>query len=231
MNYKRMFDNMFPGFFNDPDIKKIPEEKIYAELIMDLRKFRPKPSSYPCPDNITFGVYDSDIAKLKEAVGQVDEEWIRYFGRKNRAFCAFDGDTVASFCILEGWGMQDALLVGGPGCVGTVQAYRKRGIGLEMVRQATNLLIEEGFNLSWIHYTHLWHWYEKLGYQTVLKWNCRGFIPVFENRRLSEYTCEDYIKDFELDYLGFDGISKRQGESEKASGNQENQQMMEIKDS
>ena len=77
----------------------------------------------------------------------------------------------------------------------------------------------------------MWHWYEKLGYQTVLKWNCRGFIPVFENRRLSEYTCEDYIKDFELDYLGFDGISKRQGESEKASGNQENQQMMEIKDS
>ena len=48
---------------------------------------------------------------------------------------------------------------------------------------------------------------------------------------MSEYTCEDYIKDFELDYLGFDGISKRQGESEKASGNQENQQMMEIKDS
>lgn len=27
-----------------------------------------------------------------------------------------------------------------------------------------------------------------------------------DNASLSEYTYEDYIKDFELDYLGFDGV-------------------------
>lgn len=177
VNYRKMFDSMHPGFFDDAGIKSMSEERLFAELIMDLREFTPKKVPYPCPGDITFGVYHGEIDELKEAVAQVDEEWIQYFGKKNRAFCAFDGDRIAAFCILEDWGNQDGLRIGGPGCVGTIQAYRKKGIGLEMVRRATNIFIEEGFDLSWIHYTHLRHWYEKLGYQTVLKWNCRGFLP------------------------------------------------------
>ena len=177
MNYKIMFDSMFPGFFNDEGIKNLPEESILAELVMDLRSETPAPLPYPCPDNISFGVYHGKIERLNKAVGRVDEEWIRYFGGKNRAFCAFEKDRIASFCILEDWGIQDGLRVGGPGCVGTVPEYRKRGIGLETVRRATNLLSEERFDLSWIHYTHILHWYEKLGYQTVLSWNCKGIFP------------------------------------------------------
>ena len=168
---------MHPGFFNEPGIKSLPEDRVYAEMIMDLRKFTPKPVPYTCPDNITFEIYYGEIEELRKTVGQVDEEWIRYFTGRNRAFCAFDRGTIASFCILEDWGMQDGLHIGGPGCVGTVPAYRKKGIGLEMVRRATIVLTEESFDISWVHYTHLWHWYEKLGYQTVLKWNCRGFFP------------------------------------------------------
>lgn len=34
-----------------------------------------------------------------------------------------------------------------------------------------------------------------------------------ESRSLSEYTFEDYQKDFELDYLGFDGVPDLQGKS------------------
>lgn len=177
MNYSRMFDSMFPGFFNDAGIKGLPEGSVYAELVMDLRKATPHPVPYPCPDNITFGVYHGEIEKLKEAVGRVDKEWGRYFSGRNRAFCAFEKGTIASFCILEDWGIQDGLRVGGPGCVGTVPEYRKRGIGLEMVSQATNLLSEERFDLSWVHYTHLRHWYEKIGYQTVLRWDRNGIIP------------------------------------------------------
>ena len=176
MNYKRLFDNMHPGFFNETGIKNIPEDRVYAELIMDLRISTPEPLPYPCPDNIMYGEYHGELEKIRNTVGRVDEEWIRYYTERSRVFCAFDKNAIASFCILEDWGRQDGLLIGGPGCVGTVPEYRKKGIGLEMVRRATIKLKEEGFDLSWIHYTHLWPWYEKLGYRTVLKWNCKGFF-------------------------------------------------------
>lgn len=178
MDYKSLFDSMHPGFFDEPGIKNLPEDREFAELILDLRRTAPEPVPYPCPDDITFGVYHGEIEKITEAVGLVDEEWIRYFLEGNRVFCAFDGDSIAAFCILEDWGMQDGLHIGGPGCVGTLPEYRKKGIGLEMVRHATNILSEEGFDISWIHYTHLRHWYEKLGYQTVLMWNSGGILQI-----------------------------------------------------
>ncbi len=177
MNYRRLFDSMHPGFFNEPDIKNIPEDRIFAELIMDLRSAVPEPAPYTCPENIKFGLYHGGTETIRETVSRVDEEWVRYFCGKNRVFCGFDGNTIASFCILEDWGKQDGLRIGGPGCVGTIPEYREKGIGLEMVRLATNILKEEEFDISWIHYTHLAKWYEKLGYQTVLRWNSKGFLP------------------------------------------------------
>ena len=58
----------------------------------------------------------------------------------------------------------------------TDPAYRRRGIGLEMVRRATGILKEKGYDISYIHYTGVAHWYAKLGYQTVLRWNGNGFL-------------------------------------------------------
>ena len=34
----------------------------------------------------------------------------------------------------------------------------------------------EGFDLSYIHYTHLEHWYAKLGYRTILRWDRQGIV-------------------------------------------------------
>ena len=176
MDCGKLFDSMFPGFFNEPGIKNIPGDRVFAELVMDLRRSSPEPVPYPCPDHISFGVYHGEIERIKEAVARVDEEWLPYYCEGSRVFCAFDRDTVASFCILEDWGRQDGLLIGGPGCVGTVPEYRKMGIGLEMVSRATNILKENGFDISWIHYTHIWPWYEKLGYRTVLRWSSSGIL-------------------------------------------------------
>lgn len=174
MNYRRLFDNMHPGFFNETGIKNMSEKQIFAELVMDLRRTTPVQVPYSFGDNIEFREYRGDIGEIKEAVGRVDEEWIRYFCETGRFFCAYDRSSIVSFCILEDWGIQDALHIGGPGCVGTIPEYRGKGIGLEMVRRATNVLKKDGFDISWIHYTALWQWYEKLGYQTVLKWNSKG---------------------------------------------------------
>ena len=177
MDHRRAFENMHPGFFDEPGIRNLPAESIFAELIMDLRRSKPSPAPYPCPADIVFGMYRGEPSGIRDTVGLVDEEWIRYFGGRNRVFCAFYGGTIASFCILEDWGLQEGLRIGGPGCVGTVPAYRGMGIGLELVRRATVILADEGFDISWIHYTGLRHWYEKLGYQTILRWNSKGILP------------------------------------------------------
>ncbi len=60
--------------------------------------------------------------------------------------------------------------IAGPGCVGTVLKFRNQGIGLEMVRRVTQLLKEEGYDWSYIHYTGVADWYARLGYERVLRW-------------------------------------------------------------
>ena len=176
MDCEKLFCDMFPGFFDAPGIKSLPEEEVFAELVMDLRETGNMPC-YAYPDGITFGIYKGDAGKLREAVALVDRDWVQYFQEHDRVYCAFDGDRIVSFCILDDFGRHEGLHIGGPGCVGTVPDSRRKGIGLEMVRRATEILKEEGFDLSWIHYTHVGPWYEKLGYRYAVRWNRRGIVP------------------------------------------------------
>ncbi len=176
MDYRKIFNSMFPGFFEEAGIKGLPKDSTFTELIMNLRADKPSELPYEYAGGTDFCVYRGELETLKDAVRRVDGEWTKFFDEKTRSYCAMDGDKIAAFCILEDWGMQDTLRIGGPGCVGTLPEYRKKGIGLEMVRRATMLLKEEGVDISWIHYTHLAHWYEKLGYRTILEWNSEGFL-------------------------------------------------------
>ena len=175
MDFPKLFNLMHPDFFNDPDIQSLPQDYVFTEMILDLRNKIPCPLP-PYPANITFGMYHGELENLHNAVALVEDDWVQFFSDKTKVFCAFDGNTIAAFCILSDWGTFDGLKIGGPGCVGTVPEFRRQGIGLEMVRQATAILRDEGFDLSWIHYTYLEKWYSKIGYHTVLKWNCKGFI-------------------------------------------------------
>ena len=61
--------------------------------------------------------------------------------------------------------------IGGIACVGTIPEYRKMGIGLRLVDLATLYLKKKGFDYSYIHYTHLEKWYNKLGYQGIAKFS------------------------------------------------------------
>lgn len=180
MTFQPLFEEMHPGFFRNHGIAGMPGDWIFSELVMDLRKDVPRHVPFVCPEGIAFGEYHGELRLLREAVGEVDEDWVQYFGKDTPVFCASDRNRVISFCILSDWGRHQDLRIGGPGCVGTIPEYRGKGIGLELVRQATILLREKDFDLSWIHYTHLEHWYQKLGYQTVLKWNSQGIIEIRE---------------------------------------------------
>lgn len=177
MNYAEVFLTINPGFFNRAGIRSIPPEWTSTELVLDLRKDLPAGPPFVCPEGITFGEYHGELAPLHQAVAQVDENWVQYFNEEDRFYCAFDGDKIIAFCCLSEMGEYKGLRVGGPGCVGTIPAYRKQGIGLEMVRLATKQLQKDGYALSWIHYTHLDSWYMKLGYEPVLRWNRDGFLP------------------------------------------------------
>lgn len=176
INPSELFHALHPGFFDKPYIKSLPPEDIFDEQILDLHDYNPSQMTVPCPERITFGMYEGDIAALHKAVALVDEDWVQYFHQGSRVYCAFDGDEVVSFCLLDAFGHYNGLRVGGPGCVGTVPSHRKQGIGLKMVHNATIILKIEGFDLSYIHYTHVGHWYARLGYKTILQWNANGIV-------------------------------------------------------
>ena len=175
MTYAEMFAALQPGFFDKPYIASLPEEEVFEEQIIDLHAWQ-EGAPVPCPDHITFGFYRGDGAALQAVVREVEEDWAQWFGQTDRVFCAYDGDRVVSFCLLDSFGEADGKKVGAPGCVGTLPAYRRQGIGLRMVQKATAILQTEGYDLSWIHYTAVGHWYAKLGYKTVVRWNCKGII-------------------------------------------------------
>jgi len=175
MNYKNIFNQIKPDFFPN---KEIQENKVFTELIMDLHKKNLDLVKTPYPDKIIFDFYKGDSKQLHNAVALVNKNWIQYFDEKTRTLCAFDSNKIVAFCIVDDMGKADGLRIGGPGCVGTIPEYRKKGIGLELVRRATEWLFTEGYDISWIHWTHIEDWYRQIGYEPVLKWNCKGFVEM-----------------------------------------------------
>ena len=175
-DWAALFCRMHSGFFEQPHIRALPEDGVWEEMALDLSGFSADAVKIPVPEGITFGLYRGEIEPLREVVRQVDESWPVIFRPGWRVYCAFDGGQVASFCLLEDMGTYDGLRVGGPGCVGTLPAWRRRGIGLKMVQNATEILKREGFDLSYIHFTGVADWYARLGYRTVLRWSKTGII-------------------------------------------------------
>ncbi|MBQ7848969.1 MAG: GNAT family N-acetyltransferase [Clostridia bacterium] len=176
LDYVDLFHHTHPDFFAQPHIRALPSEYIFDEQVLLLADFDPNALDIPVPAYITYGLYTGDHTTLLAAVRDVDEEWAQWFQPDSRTFVAMDGDKVVSFCLLDDFGEYQGLRIGAPGCVGTVPAYRKQGIGLRMIQLATQMLKDDGYDLSWIHYTHVGHWYARLGYQTVVRWNSRGIV-------------------------------------------------------
>ena len=176
LDCRQMFEDMHPGFFQREYIASLPPESVFAEMVLDLPGFSPDQKKIPVPEGISFGFYRGSHEKLLEAVASVVASWQPYYRKDARVFCAMNQDQIASFCIVEPMGAWRGLRIGGPGCVGTVPAYRRQGIGLKMVQQVTGILKAEGYDISYIHFTGVASWYSKLGYQTILTWNSRGIL-------------------------------------------------------
>ena len=180
-DYEALFREMHPGFFEREYIRSINEEWIYEEMILPLDGFNPDEYRKTFDSSVTFGIFRGGMNELYASIEQVIPAWLQLFDEKTRVYCGFVNGKIASFCMIENMGEHvldgQKVRIGGPGCVGTVPEYRNRGVGLMMVKDVTQILKEEGYDLSYIHYTGVAPWYRKLGYRTVLTWNKHGFLP------------------------------------------------------
>ena len=186
-DYAGLLNGIHPGFFREKSVRTLPAGAIYEEMILDLHAFDPAAFALPVPQNVTFGFYRGDRAALLAAVAAVDADWPQFFSADEKVYCGFADGRIASFCVMEDMGVHEfagrAARFGGPGCVGTLPAFRRRGIGLKMVCDVTALLRDAGCDYSYIHYTGVAPWYARLGYRTCLRWTSAGPLPAGEPGR------------------------------------------------
>lgn len=179
-DYIILFNRMHPDFFESEAIRALPEDLVYEEMILRLNEFDPRSYEKKLDGNVSFGFYEGDIEELKKAVEKVDSDWAQYFGNDRGIYCGYIDGKAASFCIIDDIGEYvingNKLKIGGPGCVGTLPECRHKGIGLTMVNNVTQILKQEGYDISYIHYTGVAQWYAKLGYKTAVKWNRNGIL-------------------------------------------------------
>ncbi|MCM1578337.1 MAG: GNAT family N-acetyltransferase [Ruminococcus sp.] len=176
----QLFNSINPNFFEREHIKSLPRNYFFDEMILELDSFDPLKYSRQPDNSVTFGLFEGELSEIKAAVGKVDINWTHYFNGSQRIYCGYWEGEIASFCMITDFGVHTVngreLKIGGPGCVGTVPRFRDRGIGLTMVKQVTRILKDEGYDLSYIHYTSEAAWYEKLGYKTLVRWNGKGIL-------------------------------------------------------
>ncbi|MBE6837335.1 MAG: GNAT family N-acetyltransferase [Ruminococcus sp.] len=143
------------------------------EMTIDIHSFNSENIDLSVPNECHFDWFEGDFEKLRDAVFKVEKEWVQYFSPDSKIFCAFYGDEIASFCLVEYDSIcilsTDTNKVGVIGCVGTIPEFRRKGIGLKMVALATDDLRKNGCDSCFIHYTGVANWYAKLGYETFLK--------------------------------------------------------------
>ena len=175
-----LFKSIYPNHFEREVVRGLPDDLVFDEMILPLDEFDIHKYDKKFDDSITFGFYDGDIDELRSNVKKVVEYWAEHFNENDRIYCGYIDGKIASFCCVNDMGTYKIngreIKIGGPGCVGTLPEYRNRGIGLTMVKNVTQILKEEGFDYSYIHFTGIPEWYGKLRYKTSVKWNRNGII-------------------------------------------------------
>lgn len=148
------------------------EEGEFAEMSLDLADYQEQTQPIP---SVRFDFYKGEIEPLLRMVAAVDTAWPIYFRTGSPIFCAFLDDQPVSFCIVDEEAdcmiSHPGVKVGSIGCVGTLPAWRGRGIGLRMVDLATLWLKEAGCDKAYISYTAIDFWYARLGYETFARFD------------------------------------------------------------
>lgn len=142
------------------------------EMILKLEDFQIDKLTLHGSDLAEYGWFNGNLDDIRAAVASVDENWTQYFIHSENIYVAKVNGEIASFCLVD-INCQNYLTdrygkVGMPGCVGTVPKFRNKGIALEMVARVTEYLKNQGMDVSFIFFTGVAEWYEKIGYRTFL---------------------------------------------------------------
>lgn len=142
------------------------------EMLFKLSDFRLDELKLHGSEVAEYGWYEGDMEDIHKAVAAVDEGWVQYFTNPKNIYVARVDGEIASFCLID-TNCRNYLTdmygkIGMPGCVGTVPHFRNKGIALEMVARATDYLKEQGMDISFIFFTGVAGWYEKIGYKIFL---------------------------------------------------------------
>lgn len=142
------------------------------EMLLHLKDFSLDTKSFHGHDIAEYNWFSGDLKEIQSAVACVDESWVQYYTNPQNIYVSRVNGEIASFCLVD-TNCQNYLTdafgkVGMPGCVGTVPKYRNKGIALEMIANVTKYLKEQGMDISFIFFTGVAKWYEKIGYETFL---------------------------------------------------------------
>lgn len=191
----RLFNHMRPDFFTREEVRSIPKDDIRTEMALALTEGKEAgvegaasaQTESACAgtgasalEGVRFGYYQGRMDRLHEAVRKVEPDWVQWFGEEAVCYCGLAGERIVSFCLVIDYGTHvfggKRASFAGPGCVGTVPEYRRRGIGERMVMNVTQILREKGYDYSYIHDTGVADWYGKMGYRPLVRWNGSGFV-------------------------------------------------------
>jgi GNAT superfamily N-acetyltransferase len=145
----------------------------HVNMLLPLENFDLAQCPSRLPDGMTFGLITvEETAQLQKAVASVDEDWCVYFHPEdNSVYGLHQGEEIVGFVILDFDGLPYRRFpnekVGSIGCVGIVPQKRSSGAGLAMVACAAQLLKDSGTGSAYIGFTHLEHWYAKLGAKVI----------------------------------------------------------------
>ena len=171
--YAKVFNEVYPNFFEKKDIRSLSEDHIFYELVFDLTD-GDRLLKYDKP-KINVELRMCDAHKIKDAVALVNENWVKYFKRGTKACCLYCNNRLVSFCLIETKEVNGSH-IGFIGCLGTLPDYRNNGCASYLISYITATMYSAEYDLVWIHYTYLDEWFSDIGFETVLEWNCRGLL-------------------------------------------------------
>ncbi len=130
-------------------------------------------TKYKNPENVVYEIYnDRDYIQLITAVSSVEPKWIAHYTKASDILVAKKEGRIVGFtiydCDAETLVTAENEKTGALEYVGVIPGERKKGIGINMVAFATQILKNSSCNKAFIYYTCLDKWYSKLGYQDFL---------------------------------------------------------------
>lgn len=144
------------------------EDWISFDMIIDLSKYNRIPELDYNDDEIIIRHRRDDLEDIENAVkcGDMIDGWgDDYRNASDLIVAEVDGKIIGAVIVDSDYCMFPKSLKGAGsfGCIGVLDEYRNRGVGMKLCQEALLILKDKGCHTCHIGYTYLDWWYGKLG--------------------------------------------------------------------